>query len=119
MEVTDIAIRLEGHEEHLKHIDQRIEEQSEALHALQEDNKTLIKLASSVENLANNVSTMNEKVDQINEKQDKLAEKVMEVENAPAMEIKSRWDGIMDKIIWLIVGGAITVLLQPILSLIK
>lgn len=119
MEVTDIAIQLRGHEEHLKHIDIRMDEQSEAIRNLQEDNKTLIKLASSVENLANNVSLMNEKVDQINEKQDKLAEKVIEVENAPALEIKSKWDGIMDKIIWLIVGGALTMLLQPFLSVIK
>lgn len=40
----------------------------------------------------------------ISDKQDKLNDKVTVLENRPATESKRRIDGIIDKLLWLIVG---------------
>ena len=102
---TDLAVHLQEVDSRAKSNEHRLDEHDEVIKEMRDDQKTLIKLTNSVENIANSILDVNKKVDVISDKQDKLNDKVTVLENRPATESKRRIDGIIDKLLWLIVGG--------------
>ena len=102
---TDLAVRLQEVDSRCKSNEHRLDDHDEAIKEMRDDQKALIKLTNSVENMANSMLDVNKKVDVISDKQDKLNDKVTVLENRPATESKRRIDGIIDKMLWLIVGG--------------
>ena len=47
--------------------------------------------------------------------QDELSDKVTTLENRPATETKRRFDKIVDKLVWLIIGGLVAGVLYAVL----
>lgn len=101
---TDLAVHLQEVDSRAKSNEHRLDEHDEVIKEMRDDQKTLIKLTNSVENIANSILDVNKKIDVISDKQDKLNDKVTVLENRPATESKRRIDGIIDKMLWLIVG---------------
>ena len=102
---TDLAVRLQEVDSRCKSNEHRLDDHDETIKEMRDDQKALIKLTNSVENMANSMLDVNKKVDVISDKQDKLNDKVTVLENRPATESKRRIDGIIDKLLWLVVGG--------------
>lgn len=88
-EVKELASRMAAAEEQHKTLFNRIERQEKML-------DTVHKLALSVNELANKLGNMQEKVDG-------LCGDVEEIKEKPA----KRWDGIVDKVIFSIVGALV------------
>lgn len=104
-ELRDVAVHLQEVDSRSRSNTRRIDELEDGMKAVQDTQVSLIKIANSVENMNKSMENVNSKVDVIGEKQDKLNEKVTILENMPARHTMKRWDSVIDKIIWLMVGG--------------
>lgn len=114
-EYTQLAVKVEGVDTRCRYNENRIEQHDEEIKELREDTKTLIKLTNSVDVIATSIADVNKKVDVIGSKQDKLNDKVTVLENRPAVDIKKRWDGIAEKLLWLVIGGVAVGILSAII----
>ena len=112
---TDLAVKVEGVDARCKSNEHRLDEHDDELKNLREDTKTLIKLTNSVDVIATSIADVNKKVDVIGSKQDRLNDKVTVLENKPFIETKKRFDGIYDKLLWLVIGGIAIGILSQIL----
>lgn len=92
-EIKDLSTRLAAAEEQHKTLFNRLDRQEKMV-------DTVHKLALSVSELANNLGNMQEKVDG-------LCEDVEEIKEKPG----KRWDGMIDKILFTIVGAIVTFVL--------
>jgi len=92
MDETNIELKLNDHEHEIGSLKHRMK-------AVEENQKALNSLATSV-------AVMVEKVDGIGEKVDGIDAKVSAIEQKPG----KRWDGIVDKLLWLVIGAAIAAL---------
>lgn len=88
----ELALKVNDHEHEIGSLKHRMK-------AVEEYQKTLNSLATSV-------AVMVEKTDAISNKVDSIDSKVSTIEQKPG----KRWDGIVDKMIWLIVGAALAAL---------
>ncbi len=73
---------------------------------MREKQDAIYDLTSSVKSIATDMTYLKEDVKDVKFGQDKLNEKVTILENQPAKETKKRIDGLADKLLWLLVGGA-------------
>lgn len=112
---TELAVKIEGVDTRCKSNEHRLDEHDNELKNLREDTKTLIKLTNSVDVIATSIADVNKKVDVIGSKQDRLNDKVTVLENKPLIETKKRFDGIYDKLLWLVIGGIAIGILSQIL----
>ena len=92
MDETNIELKLNDHDHEIGSLKHRMK-------AVEENQKALNSLATSV-------AVMVEKVDGIGEKVDGIDAKVSAIEQKPG----KRWDGIVDKLLWLVIGAAIAAL---------
>lgn len=92
MELQDVAVALEGHEHEIKSLKHRMD-------AVEEGQKAMNELATSVKLMAKEQKNISEKVD-------KIDKKMTTAERRPA----ERWDNLVDKIVWLLAGAAIIAL---------
>lgn len=104
-ELRDMAVHLQEVDSRSRSNVRRIDDLEDGMKIVQDTQLSLIKIANSVENMSKSMVDVNTKVDVISDKQDKLNDKVTILENRPANHTLKRWDSVMDKLIWLFVGG--------------
>lgn len=92
MTMEDAAVALEGHEHEIKSLKHRMT-------AVEESQKAMNELTTSVKLMAEEQKYISGKVDNIDKK-------MATIEGRPA----ARWENLVDKVIWLLAGGAIIAL---------
>lgn len=92
MTMEDVAVSLEGHEHEIKSLKHRMT-------AVEESQKAMNELTTSVKLMAEEQKNISGKVD-------KIDKKMTTIEGKPA----ARWENLVDKVIWLVAGGAIIAL---------
>ncbi len=92
MTMEDAAVALEGHEHEIKSLKHRMT-------AVEESQKAMNELTTSVKLMAEEQKNISGKVDNIDKK-------MATIEGRPA----ARWENLVDKVIWLLAGGAIIAL---------
>ena len=88
----ELTLKVHDHEHEIGSLKHRMK-------AVEENQKALNSLATSVAVVA-------EKTDAISNKVDSIDSKVSAIEQKPG----KRWDGIVDKLLWLVIGAAIAAL---------
>ena len=109
--MTDIAVKLEETHSLAKSNERRIETLEENIKTLHDTQISLVKIANSVEHMGNAIQEMNDKIDGISGKQDVFSEKITTLENQPAQETKRIVNDVVEKVIWVIAGGAVAYIL--------
>lgn len=89
MTMEDAAVALEGHEHEIKSLKHRMT-------AVEESQKAMNELTTSVKLMAEEQKNISGKVD-------KIDKKMATIEGRPA----ARWENLVDKVIWLLAGAAI------------
>lgn len=109
------VIRIEG----------MVEQHEKDIHELKEKNEVMYKLATSVELIANDMSYLKNDVQSIKKGQEEIftniedvEKKVRSVENADVKKEAKAWEGLKEKLLWLVVGGLATALLNQVFGLI-
>lgn len=87
----------------LAEVDGRARSNTRRIDKLEQNTEALTKIATSVEVMAQKIQCMSEAVD-------RLDEKVTDLESKPG----KRWDGIVEKCIWAVVGAVIIFLLAKL-----
>lgn len=85
-------------------VDQRSKSNTHRVAKLEEQTEAIQKIASSVEILAREQHHQTEAMERIEKNVTKLDGKVEALENKPA----KHWDKLVEKFLWLIVGGIVT-----------
>lgn len=107
---------------HLQEVDSRSKSNEHRIDDLESDMKetknmqiTLVKLANGVENMGNQLMDVKQDIQDVKKGQDELSDKVTTLENRPATVTKRRIDKIIDKLIWLVIGGLVAGVLYAVL----
>ncbi len=111
---TDLAVHLESVTMRCKANESRLDDHEEQLKDIRTRQDAIYELTSSVKSIATDMNHIKEDVKDVKNKQTELNDKVTVLENRPASESKKRLDGIMDKLIWLTVGGLAVQLLSAL-----
>ena len=94
----------------------RIDAIEEEMHEIQNDQKAIYKIATSVEVIAQRVSTIEDKVEDTNDKVNKLSEKVNENEIRPYEQVAKNWNkvkvAVISAVCTLIATGIVTMLIN-------
>lgn len=91
------------HERRLTDVEAKAEHNSERIEKLEASTEAISRLATSMEIMAT-------KQEQVATTVEKLDGKVTALEEKPA----KRWDGLVEKIIWAVVGAVITFILAKV-----
>lgn len=112
---TDLAVHLQEVDSRSKSNEHRIDDLESDMKETKNMQITLVKLANGVENMGNQLMDVKQDIQDVKKGQDELSDKVTTLENKPATETKRRFDKIIDKIIWLIIGGLVAGVLYAVL----
>ena len=112
---TDLAVHLQAVDSRSKSNEHRIEDLEEDMKETKNMQITLVKLANGVENMGNQLMDVKQDIQDVKKGQDELSDKVTTLENRPAIETKRRFDKIVDKLIWLVIGGLVAGVLYAVL----
>lgn len=112
---TDLAVHLQEVDSRSKSNEHRIDELESDMKETKNMQITLVKLANGVENMGNQLMDVKQDIQDVKKGQDELSDKVTTLENRPATETKRRFDKIVDKIIWLVIGGLVAGVLYAVL----
>lgn len=83
------------------------------------DRETLIKMACALETLAKQMTEIKADVKDVKRSQDDLTKRVDDVESAPHKKRSKLIDGIIEKIVWLVVGGLAAVAVGQMFPFVK
>lgn len=108
---TDLAVHLQAVDSRTRSNEHRIDEHDAEIKSLRDEQKAILTIANSVDKIAASMLDIKEDIKDIKSDQSQLTEKVTILENRPAAESKRRWDGITDKLLWLVAGGMAAYLL--------
>lgn len=112
---TDLAVHLQEVDSRSKSNEHRIDELESDMKETKNMQITLVKLANGVENMGNQLMDVKQDIQEVKKGQDELSDKVTTLENKPATETKRRFDRIVDKLIWLVIGGLVAGVLYSVL----
>ena len=112
---TNLAVHLQEVDSRSKSNEHRIDELESDMKETKNMQITLVKLANGVENMGNQLMDVKQDIQDVKKGQDELSDKVTTLENRPATETKRRFDKIIDKIIWLVIGGLVAGVLYAVL----
>ena len=112
---TDLAVHLQEVDSRSKSNEHRIDELESDMKETKNMQITLVKLANGVENMGNQLMDVKQHIQEVKKGQDELSDKVTTLENRPATETKRRFDRIVDKVIWLVIGGLVAGVLYSVL----
>ena len=112
---TDLAVHLQEVDSRSKSNEHRIDELESDMKETKNMQITLVKLANGVENMGNQLMDVKQDIQEVKKGQDELSDKVTTLENRPATETKRRFDKIVDKLIWLVIGGLVAGVLYSLL----
>ena len=94
----------------LAEVDARSRSNTHRLDAVEKSSDALHELAASVKVMANELKRQGESVEEIKDDVTNLGHKVDSIEKKPA----KRWEGIVDKLIWGVIGAVLAFLLTKI-----
>lgn len=112
---TDLAVHLQEVDSRSKSNEHRIDDLESDMKETKNMQITLVKLANGVENMGNQLMDVKQDIQEVKKGQDELSDKVTTLENKPATETKRRFDKIVDKLIWLVIGGLVAGVLYAVL----
>lgn len=112
---TNLAVHLQEVDSRSKSNEHRIDELESDMKETKNMQITLVKLANGVENMGNQLMDVKQDIQDVKKGQDELSDKVTTLENKPATETKRRFDKIVDKLIWLVIGGLVAGVLYSVL----
>lgn len=112
---TDLAVHLQEVDSRSKSNEHRIDDLESDMKETKNMQITLVKLANGVENMGNQLMDVKQDIQDVKKGQDELSDKVTTLENRPATETKRRFDKIIDKLIWLVIGGLVAGVLYAVL----
>ena len=112
---TNLAVHLQEVDSRSKSNEHRIDELESDMKETKNMQITLVKLANGVENMGNQLMDVKNDIQDVKKGQDELSDKVTTLENKPATETKRRFDKIVDKLIWLVIGGLVAGVLYAVL----
>ena len=112
---TDLAVHLQEVDSRSKSNEHRIDDLESDMKETKNMQITLVKLANGVENMGNQLMDVKQDIQEVKKGQDELSDKVTTLENRPATETKRRFDKIVDKAIWLVIGGLVAGVLYSVL----
>ena len=112
---TDLAVHLQEVDSRSKSNEHRIDDLESDMKETKNMQITLVKLANGVENMGNQLMDVKQDIQEVKKGQDELSDKVTTLENKPATETKRRFDRIVDKLIWLVIGGLVAGVLYAVL----
>lgn len=112
---TNLAVHLQEVDSRSKSNEHRIDELESDMKETKNMQITLVKLANGVENMGNQLMDVKQDIQDVKKGQDELSDKVTTLENRPATETKRRFDKIVDKLIWLVIGGLVAGVLYAVL----
>ena len=112
---TNLAVHLQEVDSRSKSNEHRIDELESDMKETKTMQITLVKLANGVENMGNQLMDVKQDIQDVKKGQDELSDKVTTLENKPATETKRRFDKIVDKLIWLVIGGLVAGVLYSVL----
>ena len=112
---TNLAVHLQEVDSRSKSNEHRIDELESDMKETKNMQITLVKLANGVENMGNQLMDVKQDIQDVKKGQDELSDKVTTLENRPATETKRRFDKIVDKLVWLIIGGLVAGVLYAVL----
>ena len=112
---TNLAVHLQEVDSRSKSNEHRIDELESDMKETKNMQITLVKLANGVENMGNQLMDVKQDIQEVKKGQDELSDKVTTLENRPATETKRRFDKIVDKLIWLVIGGLVAGVLYSVL----
>lgn len=110
--IVELAVKLEGIDAKLKSNEHRINDLEVDMKETKEMQITLVKLANGVENMGAQLMDVRADIQDVKKGQNDLSDKVSDLENRPANETKKRIDNLIEKFMWLVVGGAATFILD-------
>ena len=108
---TSMAVHIQEIDSRSRSNEHRLDDHEKEIHKLQEKQDAIYDLASSVKSIAIDMTYIKEDMKEVKTGQDDLNEKVAILENRPANETKKRVDGIIEKLLWLLIGGIAAILL--------
>lgn len=111
---TNLAVHIQEVDSRSKSNEHRIDDHDTEIRELREKQDAIYDLTSSVKSIATDMTYIKEDVKEVKSGQDKLNEKVTVLENRPANETKRKIDGIIEKLLWLLIGGIAVGLLATI-----
>ncbi len=94
----------------LAEVDARSKSNTHRLNAVEKNSDVLHELVTSVKVMANELKRQGDAVAEIKDDVTNLGHKVDSIEKKPA----KRWEGIVDKLIWGVVGAVLALLLAKI-----
>jgi hypothetical protein len=112
---TNLAIHIQEVDSRSRSNEHRLDAHDNEIRELREKQDAIYDLTSSVKSIATDMTYIKEDVKEVKSGQDKLNEKVTVLENRPANESKKRTDEIIDKLLWLFIGGIAVWILSSIL----
>ena len=112
---TNLAVHLQEVDSRSKSNEHRIDELESDMKETKNMQITLVKLANGVENMGNQLMDVKQDIQDVKKGQDELSDKVTTLENRPATETKRRFDKIVDKLIWVVIGGLVAGVLYAVL----
>ena len=112
---TELAVHVQEIDSRSKSNEHRINDLEVEMKETKEMQITLVKLANGVENMGNQLMDVKEDIQDVKKGQSELSDKVTTLENRPATETKRRFDKIVDKLIWLVIGGLVAGVLYSVL----
>ena len=112
---TNLAVHLQEVDSRSKSNEHRIDELESDMKETKNMQITLVKLANGVENMGNQLMDVKQDIQEVKKGQDELSDKVTTLENRLATETKRRFDKIVDKLIWLVIGGLVAGVLYAVL----
>ena len=112
---TDLAVHVQEIDSRCKSNEHRIDDLENDMKETKDMQITLVKLANGVENMGNQLMDVKQDIQEVKKGQDELSDKVTTLENRPATETKRRFDRIVDKLIWLVIGGLVAGVLYSVL----
>ncbi len=111
----ELAVHLQEVDSRGKSNEHRIDTHDKEIRELREKQDAIYDLTSAVKSIATDLTYIKEDVQEVKSGQDKLNEKVTILENRPANETKKKMDEIIDKLLWLLIGGLSAGLLSTLL----
>lgn len=112
---TELAVHIQEIDSRSKSNEHRLDTYDNEIKELREKQDAIYDLTSSVKSIATDMTYIKEDVKEVKSGQDKLNEKVTVLENRPANETKKKIDEIIEKLLWLLIGGVAVGLLTTIL----
>ena len=112
---TNLAVHLQEVDSRSKSHEHRIDDLESDIKETKNMQITLVKLANGGENMGNQLMDVKNDIQDVKKGQDELSDKVTTLENRPATETKRRFDKIVDKLIWLVIGGLVAGVLYAVL----